>query len=134
DLVGRTRHAQWFLESLRLLGIVAGGTGVYSLFRPLAYRLRTLPHERALVQGILGQYGRSCLDFFKLWPEKSYFFSSGERACIAYRVVWGVAVALGDPVGPEEELEGVTRGFLHFCADSGWTVAFHQVLPDLLPM
>jgi phosphatidylglycerol lysyltransferase len=134
DLTAHTRHARWFLESLRVLGLVTAVFGLYSLFRPLAYRLRTLPHERAAAKTILEKYGRSPIDYFKLWPDKSYYFSDDQSSFVAYKTAWNVAVSLGDPVGPVDHLEGLTRGFMQFCFDNGWTTAFHQVLPDLLPM
>lgn len=134
DLVASTRHARWFLESLRVLGVGTALLAGFSLFRPLAYRLRTLPHERAHAKAILGQYGRSSLDYFKLNSDKSYLFSRDRRSCVAYRTAWSVAVALGDPVGPEDGQEEMTRAFLRFCEDNGWTACFHQVLPDLLPV
>jgi phosphatidylglycerol lysyltransferase len=134
DLTAYTRHARWFLESLRILGLVAAAFGLYSLFRPLAYRLRTLPHERAMAKTILETYGRSPIDYFKLWPDKSYYFSDDQSSFIAYKTAWNVAISLGDPVGPADHLEGLTRAFMRFCFDNGWTTAFHQVLPDLLPM
>jgi phosphatidylglycerol lysyltransferase len=134
DLSPHTRQARWFLDSLRALGFVAGITGVYSLFRPLVYRYHTLPQERSLARQILDQHSRAPLDYFKLWPDKSYFFSDDERCVIAYRVAVHVAVCLGDPVGPEDGLEAVTRAFLRWCHDNGWSVAFHQTLPDLIPM
>jgi phosphatidylglycerol lysyltransferase len=132
DLVPRTRMAHWFLDSLLVLGSAAAVSAAYSLFRPLAYRLRTLPQERARVRVILEKHGCSSNDFFKLWPDKSYFFSRSGNACIAYKVAWGVALALGDPVGPRDEIEPMTRDFMTFCRDCGWDVAFHQVLPDLI--
>lgn len=134
DLVPRTRHARWFLESLRLLGITAGLVGLTSLLRPVAYRLRTLPAERAEAREILSRHGRSGLDFFKLWPDKSYFFSDTRRSFIAYRTVFGTALALGDPTGPEDDIEAAVIGFRRFCHDNGWRVSLHQVLPDLRPM
>lgn len=134
DLTPHTWQARWFLDSLRALGVVAGITGAYSLFRPLVYRYRILPQERDLARQILVQHSRSPLDYFKLWPDKSYFFSADERCVIAYRVAVNVAICLGDPVGPEDDLEAVTRAFLRWCHDNGWSVAFHQTLPDFLPM
>jgi phosphatidylglycerol lysyltransferase len=134
DLVAYTRHARWFLDSLDLLGLAAGAFALYSLFRPVAYRLRTLPQQRALMKSILEQYGGTSLDYFKLWPEKSYFFSADQRCGIAYKTVGGVALALGDPVGAAQALEDTTRAFVRLCADNGWGVAFHQAQPDLLPM
>jgi phosphatidylglycerol lysyltransferase len=133
DLVAQTRHARWFLDSLHVFGIAAGLFAVYSLFRPVAFRLQTLPHQRALMKSILEEFGGTTLDYFKLWPDKSYFFSENHRCGIAYRVVGGVAIGLGDPAGPADELEEVLRGFLRFCADNDWGVAFHQAQPALLP-
>lgn len=134
DLVAQTRQARWFLESLDVLGLVAGLFAIFSLFRPVAYRLRTLPHQRATMKRILEQYGGASVDYFKLWPDKSYFFSKDTRAGIAYRTVGGIALALGDPVGAPEELQDTTGAFVRYCADNGWAVAFHQAQPDLLPM
>jgi phosphatidylglycerol lysyltransferase len=132
DLLPDTKRALWFLDSLIAIGSVAAATAAYSLFRPLAYRLRTLPHERARAREILKKWERTPNDFFKLWDDKSYFFSSSGDSCIAYRVSWGVALALGDPVGPADELESLAGDFVAYCDDSGWSVAFHQVLPDLI--
>ena len=134
DLEARTRHAQWFLDSLRLLGLTAGLVGLTSLLRPVAYRFRTLPAERAEAREILSRHGRTALDSFKLWPDKSYFFSDTHRSFIAYRAAFGIAVGLGDPTGPEEELETLVVAFRRFCHDNGWSVSLHQVLPDLRPM
>jgi len=134
DLVAYTAHARWFLDSIRLLGGLAGVIALFSLFRPLVYRLKTLPQERLEVKSILESHGRSSLDFFKLWPDKSYFFSADRTGVIAYRVTSGVAICLGDPVGPSEKLEELIRAFLQFSSDRGWSVAFQHTLPDLLPL
>ena len=134
DLVAYTRHARWFLDSLDLLGLVAGVFALYSLFRPVAYRQRTLPQQRAQMKNILEQYGGTSDDYFKLWPDKSYYFSPDRSCGIAYRTVGGIAVALGDPAGLAQGLEGIVRTFLRFCTDNGWNVAFVAGRPDLLPM
>jgi phosphatidylglycerol lysyltransferase len=134
DLVAHTRHARLFLESLDVFGLAAGLFAVYSLFRPVAFRLHTLPLQRATMKRILEQYGGTSVDYFKLWPDKSYFFSRDNLAGVAYRTESGIALALGDPVGAPEELEETTRAFMHYCADNGWAVAFHQAQPDLLSM
>ena len=133
DLVAHTRHARWFLGSLNLLGPVAGAFALYSLFRPVAYHQRTLPQQRALMKSILEQYGGTSDDYFKLWPDKSYYFSPDRTCGIAYKTVGGVAIALGDPVGLAEGLEGTIRAFLRFCADNGWALCFLEACPDLLP-
>lgn len=133
-IVPYTRHARWFLESLDVFGITAFIFALYSLFRPLKYRLATLPHERNRMRLILQSYGSSSLDYFKLWPDKSYFFSDSGKACIGYKVTNSVAISLGDPVGPVDELETLVLNFTNYCERAGWDVAFHQVQPTLLPL
>jgi phosphatidylglycerol lysyltransferase len=88
--------------------------------------------DRAAVETIVSQHARMPLDYFKTWPDKSYLFSPGHTGVIAYRVAWSVAVALGDPVGPDEELTRLVRSFAALCAANGWRAAFYQVPPDLL--
>jgi phosphatidylglycerol lysyltransferase len=74
DLVAQTTYARWFLRSLNILGVVTGGFAFYSLFRPVDYRIETLPHEREKAQTLLTKYGLSTYDFFKVWADKTYFF------------------------------------------------------------
>lgn len=42
---------------------------------------------------IVEEYARSPLDAFKLWQDKSYFFSLSGRCVIAYRVANNMAIA-----------------------------------------
>ena len=49
----------------------------------------------------------------------------GSANCfIAYRVGNNFALALADPVGPEDRLEETVRGFSEFCRSNDWGVAF----------
>jgi phosphatidylglycerol lysyltransferase len=132
DITAHTRYARWFLESLSVLGVVAVGIAGYSLFRPIIFRLRVLPHEDSLAKAILKQHGRSPYDFFKVWPDKSRFFSKSRKSFIAYATVQGVALVLGDPVGPVDEMEDITSDFLSYCDDNGWMVCF--LLPEMPEM
>ena len=133
-IVPRTRHARWFLDSLNVMTVTAMAYALFAVFRPVVYRFKTLPHERKLAEEITARYGRSSLDFFKYWPDKTFFFSENRHCYIAFRVGGGGAVALGDPVGPEEEIESTIRGFTEYCTNNDWRVAFHQTLPDFLPV
>lgn len=94
----------------------------------------TTTMDYAEAETIVGRHGRTSLDYFKLWPEKSYYFSLSRQSVVAYRVACSVAVSLGDPTGPVNERELTIRSFVGFCADNGWRAAFHQVLPDFLPV
>jgi phosphatidylglycerol lysyltransferase len=133
-LVPQTRFAVWFLDSLDLISVTALVYVLYSLFRPVFYRLRTLPEERAAAARILEAHGRSSLDPFKLARDKTFYFSRSGAAFVAYRVSRGFAVALADPVGPEEEMPELIRSFAEFCEDNDWRLAFYQTLADFLPL
>jgi phosphatidylglycerol lysyltransferase len=128
----QTGYAHWFGNSVYLMTFMAIAYASLAFFRPIVYRYGTLPRERLWAADIVSRYGRSSLDFFKLWPDKSYYFNDAKSCSIAYRVGNNYAVALSDPVGSEEAVEETTRGFIEFCHAQGWGVAFHQVLPDFL--
>jgi phosphatidylglycerol lysyltransferase len=129
-----TQFGHWFLDSLYLITMTASIYACFALFRPMLYHFRTAPRERALARKIVQQYARTPLDLFKLWPDKSYFFSPSQRCVIAYRVADNIAIALGDPVGPEQEIGPTVCKFLEMCRGNGWAVVFYQTLPDFVPL
>jgi phosphatidylglycerol lysyltransferase len=133
-LLPHTQYGHWFLDSLFLITLTAGVYSGFALFRPMLYRFRIVPRERAIARQIVQRYARTPLDLFKLWPDKSYFFSPSQRCVVAYRVADNIAIALGDPVGPDAEIGATMREFLEMCRENGWAVAFYQTLPDFLPM
>lgn len=133
-IVPHTHYATWFLHSLRLITVVALAYALFALFRPALYRFGTLPRERQLAQSIVQVYGRSGQDFFKYWPDKSFFFTPSRKTFVSYRVGRNFAIALSDPVGPEFEIEEAIAGFREECRINDWGHGFHQVLPDFLPV
>ena len=129
----RTRYADWFLDSFTVVGALAIATAVFSLVRPVVWRRRTLPHERAEARELIERYGNSSLDYFKTWDDKICFFSSTREGVIGYGVAAHTAVSLGDPVAANEaEFDLVLEEFLDFCDANGWRAAFHQTPPDHL--
>jgi len=132
DLSSQTRYGKWFIDSLDLYGIMAGAAIAISAFRPINYRLVTLPKEREQAKAILEKDGRSALDIFKLSQDKSYFFDQEKQSFLAYKTCVGVAVVLGDAVGPREKIKDLVRDFSIYCHNNGWKVAFLQTTPDML--
>ncbi|HWR54795.1 MAG TPA: phosphatidylglycerol lysyltransferase domain-containing protein [Bryobacteraceae bacterium] len=133
-LAPKTHYAVWFLNSLHVMMASAVGYSCWQMFRPALYRFHTYPHERQRAAGLVAAHGRSTLDFFKVWPDKSFFFTPGETAFVAYRVANGFAVVLGDPVGPEEEAAAAIAGFRQYCEERDWGVAFYQAMPDFMTL
>jgi lysyl-tRNA synthetase class 2 len=113
----------WFPLSTFLLGVVGAAVLLFEWLAPWRYRLRQEARERELVRSLVAQWGADTLAPFALRADKSYFFSPSERAFVAYRVVGGVAIVAGDPVGPPEERCELVGRFLEFAHGRGWRVA-----------
>lgn len=134
QLTPQTPYAEWFVGSVYSLTFAAIFYAGFAFFRPVAYRLRTLPNTLARAAAILREHGSSSLGFFTVRPDKSFYFSPSGRSYVAYRVGNGYAVALGDPVGPADDLEAAARGFIELCRDNDWGVAIHQAPQSSLDM
>ena len=115
--------ADWFPVSAFLLGWGSLGLVLSQWLAPWRYRRRCEAHELALVRRLVTAWGADTLAPFALRADKSYFFSEDESAFLAYRVVGGVAIVSGDPIGRADACAELVRRFLDFAHDRGWRVA-----------
>jgi lysylphosphatidylglycerol synthetase-like protein (DUF2156 family) len=90
---------EWFPLSVFLAGLAACGWLLLAWFGPWRYRQREEARERRLAHDLVATWGADTLAPFALRSDNSYFFSEDERSFIAYRVVGGVAIVSGDPIG-----------------------------------
>ncbi|MET3805221.1 lysylphosphatidylglycerol synthetase-like protein (DUF2156 family) [Nakamurella sp. UYEF19] len=74
-----------------------------------------------LLGRLLRRYGGGSLGWMRTWPAFSNWTSPDGQSIISYRVVGTVAIAIGDPVGPQSRHADAIRGFCSFCRDAGWT-------------
>ena len=113
----------WFPLSLALLS----GFGVIwvtaALIAPWRHRVLQEAHERELVRELVRAHGTDTLAPFVLRRDKSYFFGEDERSVLAYRVVHGVAIVSGDPIGPEVDLPDLVGAFVEHARVRGWRIA-----------
>jgi lysyl-tRNA synthetase class 2 len=115
--------SDWFPLSAFLL---AWGSLAFLLAEwvaPWRYRLQQEARERGLAAGLVAAWGVDTLAPFALRADKSYFFSEDETAFLAYRVVGGVAIVAGDPIGPAASCGPLVRRFLDYAHERGWRVA-----------
>lgn len=68
---------------------------------------------------------------FVLRRDRSYVFSPDGRAAVGYRVLLGVAVVGGDPVGEPEAFPAAVAEFVRTCDRAGWRVAVLALRDDL---
>lgn len=107
---------------------IAGWLLLLSFRRP-AQTGHTLDKDRA--RGLLVNDDGSDLSYMTTWEGNSYWFSDSGNAFIAYRVLSGIALTLGGPVGPKDEQLEQIEEFTHFCAVNGWTPCFYSVTSDI---
>jgi lysyl-tRNA synthetase class 2 len=79
--------------------------------------------ERRLRDLLDKQGERDSLGYFALRRDKSVLWSPTGKAAIAYRVVHGVVLASGDPVGDPEAWPGAMHEYLRLAREFGWTPA-----------
>ena len=107
------------------LGLLTGGTIVYLALRPPEPRpMLTADDEermRALLSGPHG--GHDSLGYFALRRDKSVVWSASGKAAIAYRVLSGVMIASGDPLGDPEAWPGAIKEFMRLADEHAWTPA-----------
>ncbi|MFE4593688.1 phosphatidylglycerol lysyltransferase domain-containing protein [Streptomyces laurentii] len=76
------------------------------------------------LRALLGRHGdRDSLGYFATRREKSVVWSPSAKAAIAYRVVGGVSLASGDPIGDPEAWPGAIDPWLAEAREHGWIPA-----------
>jgi lysylphosphatidylglycerol synthetase-like protein (DUF2156 family) len=80
------------------------------------------PAARTRAAAIVARDATDTLAPFALRADKRYFFSASGRSFIAYRVLVGVALVSGDPVGQEAEFAELVAAFSSFAERRGWTL------------
>jgi lysyl-tRNA synthetase class 2 len=105
-------------------GLLAAVATVILLLRP-GSRARTRTEDDVIrLRGLLERHGgNDSLGYFALREDKSIIWAPNGTAAIAYRVINGVSLASGDPIGPESAWPDVVTAWLAECTAYGWTPA-----------
>ncbi|WP_433794750.1 phosphatidylglycerol lysyltransferase domain-containing protein [Actinoplanes sp. CA-252034] len=78
----------------------------------------------ARVRELLAAHGdQDSLGYFALRPDKAAVFSASGKAAVCYRLVNGVSLAAGDPIGASSEWPGAIAAWLDEAKAHGWTPA-----------
>jgi len=124
-----TRLARFFLDSIYLLAATSLGTAVVMALRPVVERGRAGEAERRAARALVDAHGRSSLAHIALLGEKQYLFTPG-GSVVAYKPVGNVGLALGDPIGPDDDAAAAVEAFARFCRERAWRPVFYQTMPD----
>ena len=114
-----------------LYHFLTSGLGVFTVVVTIYLFLRSdrprpgLPvADAARIRELLDRYGdRDSLGYFALRDDKSVIWSPSGKSGICYRVVSGVMLAAGDPLGDSEAWPGAIAEFLSEAARHAWRPA-----------
>ena len=127
----------WHLLRQITLDLLRGGVlvtvtyGVAAVLRPVRAARHLAQDERERALAVVRRYGMVSTAYFAAGEDKRFFWSDTGRALVAYRLIRGVALVLGDPVGPEEEREAVLLAFAAYCRQQDWTAAWYLASPHV---
>jgi len=104
------------------LGLMTALASSYLALRPPEPRPQLTDADEAAMRSLLTRDPDS-LGYFNLRRDKSVIWSDSGKAAIAYRVVSGVMLASGDPLGDSEAWPGAVTNFLAEAERHAWTPA-----------
>ncbi|GAA4478157.1 bifunctional lysylphosphatidylglycerol flippase/synthetase MprF [Rhodococcus olei] len=84
---------------------------------------------RTRARNLVHHNGSSPLSWMTTWSGNRYWFAADGASFVGYRVVAGIALTTGDPVGPPASLQHNMREFAEFCTHNGWTPCFYSASP-----
>jgi lysyl-tRNA synthetase class 2 len=131
-LVGVTGPVQFVPEGrsdffnilMSSLGVFTLLVTVYLFLRPAKQRARLTRQDDCEMRELLRKHGhRDSLGYFALREDKSVIWSPTGKSCVGYRVVAGVMLASGDPIGDPEAWPGAIHAFLDEAARHAWAPA-----------
>ncbi|MGW3494052.1 phosphatidylglycerol lysyltransferase domain-containing protein [Streptomyces sp. NPDC001020] len=122
DYTGNTSWTVGF--SLGALGLLTAVTTIYLAFRPEHPAAQLTEQDEAHLRALLEKHGsRDSLGHFALRRDKAVVFSPSGKAAVTYRVVSGVMLASGDPIGDVEAWPGAIERFMDEAKSHSWTPA-----------
>ncbi|WP_327376825.1 phosphatidylglycerol lysyltransferase domain-containing protein [Streptomyces sp. NBC_01216] len=97
---------------------------LYAAFRSRRAVDPLTEEDEGRLRVLLDKHGdRDSLGYFALRREKSVVWSTSGKAAVAYRVVGGVSLASGDPIGDPEAWPGAIEPWLAEAREHGWIPA-----------
>jgi lysyl-tRNA synthetase class 2 len=114
-----------------VFNVLTGGLSLFTLIvvgylflRPAEPAGRPSVKDASRIRELLDRYGEhDSLGYFTLRDDKSIIWSPTGKACIGYRVLSGVMLASGDPIGDPEAWPGAIHAFLDEAARHAWVPA-----------
>ncbi|GAB2689460.1 phosphatidylglycerol lysyltransferase domain-containing protein [Kitasatospora kifunensis] len=114
----------WLNAFINAMGAVLFLLVLYVAFRSPRGKELLTPEDEAKLRVLLDKQGeRDSLGYFALRRDKAVVFSPTGKAAITYRVVGGVSLASGDPIGDPEAWPGAIEVWLAEAREHAWAPA-----------
>jgi lysyl-tRNA synthetase class 2 len=114
----------WVDIAINVMSVILFLLVLYVLFRAPKGEESLCPADEARLRELLDKHGeRDSLGYFALRRDKSVVFSPSGKAAVAYRVVGGVSLASGDPIGDIEAWPGAIEEWLEQAQVHAWAPA-----------
>ncbi|MEV8388581.1 MULTISPECIES: phosphatidylglycerol lysyltransferase domain-containing protein [unclassified Streptomyces] len=114
----------WVKVTINVLSTLLLLAVLYAAFRSRRAVDPITGDDEARLRVLLDRHGeRDSLGYFALRREKSVMWSPTGKAAITYRVVGGVSLASGDPIGDPEAWPGAIEPWLAEAREHGWLPA-----------
>ncbi|MGW1760805.1 phosphatidylglycerol lysyltransferase domain-containing protein [Streptomyces mirabilis] len=116
--------ANWVNVTINVLSTLLVLAVFYAAFRSRRAVDPLTEDDEKRLRTLLDRHGdRDSLGYFALRREKSVIWSPTGKAAVAYRVVGGVSLASGDPIGDPEAWPGAIEPWLAEARAHGWIPA-----------
>jgi phosphatidylglycerol lysyltransferase len=101
---------------------------LYSLVTPYFSKPYNSEEDRLRAKDILSRYGKSALDYFKVYPDKFFFFDDDRDGFISFKVTRHFAFVLENPVCKDENaFIKLVNDFDRFCDENGFVSVYYRV-------
>ncbi|MFC9883106.1 phosphatidylglycerol lysyltransferase domain-containing protein [Streptomyces libani] len=114
----------WVNVAINVLSTLLLVAVLWAAFRSVRRTEAITADDEERLRALLARHGdRDSLGYFALRRDKSVVFSPSGKAAVTYRVVGGVSLASGDPLGDPEAWPGAIEVWLAEAREHGWAPA-----------
>ncbi|MGX1755941.1 phosphatidylglycerol lysyltransferase domain-containing protein [Streptomyces lydicus] len=114
----------WVNVTINVLSTLLLVAVLWAAFRSVRSTEAIGEDDEERLRALLARHGdRDSLGYFALRRDKSVLFSPSGKAAVTYRVVGGVSLASGDPLGDPEAWPGAIEVWLAEAREHGWAPA-----------
>lgn len=135
DLQPKTRAGVFFIYSIQINSLLLMIYCALVLYRASKGSELTERDDLQSAKSLISQYGRSSMDYFKIYRDKQFFFDESKKAFLAYTESMHYAVVLENPVAADQDSSfKLLVAFEEFCFERGLRTFYYRVADEDLPV